>query len=112
MSDRSRLVRIAGLALAVLAYKGAFAAESYSLTIKDHRFDPVEVEVPAGQKFKLVVKNEDGTPEEFESKSLRLEKIVKGKKEISFNVGPLEAGTYEFVGEFHEGTAKGRLVAK
>lgn len=96
----------------LLPMASAFAAEDYTLTIKDHQFTPAELEVPAGQKFKLVVKNEDSTPEEFESKSLKREKIVPGKKQIIVPLGPLDPGTYEFVGEFHEATAKGRLIAK
>jgi plastocyanin len=112
MLDRSGPSRLAALTFALLAQNAAFAADSYTLTLKDHRFDPAELAVPAGQKFRLVVKNEDGTPEEFESKSLRREKIVKGKSEISLNLGPLDPGTYEFFGEFHEATAKGRLLVK
>lgn len=113
MFDRTRLARLlAVFAVALLAQNAAQAAESYTLSIKDHRFNPAELEVPAGQKFKLVVRNEDSTPEEFESKSLKREKIVKGKSEIILNLGPLEPGSYEFFGEFHEESAKGRLIAK
>jgi plastocyanin len=112
MLNCTRSARFAAFAFALLAQNAVSAAESYTLTIKDHRFEPAELEVPAGQKFKLVVKNEDATPEEFESKSLKREKIVKGKSEILMNLGPLEPGNYEFFGEFHEATAKGRLVAK
>ncbi len=88
------------------------AEESFTLTIKDHQYQPAELQVPAKQKFKLVVKNEDATPEEFESKPLKREKIVKGGSQIIMNLGPLEPGTYEFVGEFHEDTAKGTLIAR
>jgi len=90
----------------------ASAAEEYVLTLKDHQFAPAELEVPAGQKFKLTVKNEDASPEEFESKALKKEKIVPARKQIVMPMGPLQPGSYEFVGEFHEATAKGRLIAK
>ena len=85
---------------------------SYTLTLHDHRFQPDELVIPAGIKFHLVVQNEDATPEEFESRSLKREKIIPGKSRITLPVGPLSAGTYEFFGEFHESTAKGRLIVK
>ena len=58
------LVWILGLAFWVPSYGQDL---SYELTIKDHRFEPLELQVPAGKRFKLVVKNLDPTAEEFES---------------------------------------------
>jgi len=84
----------------------------FALTIKDHRFEPTELQVPAGKKFKLRVKNLDATPEEFDSSDLRREKVIPGKSEATILIGPLKPGTYKFIGEFHEATAKGTLVAK
>ena len=103
------LVWILGLALWVPSYGQEL---SYELTIKDHRFDPSELQVPAGKRFKLVVKNLDPTAEEFESHDLKLEKVIPGRSEVNLTVRPLKPGTYEFVGEFHQKTAKGRIVAK
>jgi len=92
---------------------GAQAAEdSYTLTIKDHRFDPAQLDVPAGKKLILVVKNLDATPEEFESHDLKREKVIPGKGQATITIGPLKPGTYKFVGEFHEKTAQGQIVAK
>ena len=90
----------------------AAAGEPYVLTIKDHRFEPGELTVPAGQRVKLIVRNLDPTPEEFESYDLNREKIVPGRGKVTIYVGPLEPGTYDFFGDFHQDTAKGRLVAK
>ena len=90
----------------------AFAEDpTFELTIRDHRFTPSEIAVPAGTKIKLIVKNEDSTPEEFESKKLRREKVIPGKSQATILVGPLTAGEYPFVGEFHEKTATGKLIA-
>jgi len=83
-----------------------------SLTIKDHRFDPAELHVPAGVKLKLLVKNLDGTPEEFESRTLHREKVVPGGGEITVFIGPLDPGTYDFFGDFNPTTAQGRIIAK
>jgi plastocyanin len=90
----------------------AAAEQGYRLTIREHRFIPEEIEVPANQKIELVVVNEDATAEEFESKSLHREKVIKGGATATIALGPLKPGTYEFVGEFHEDTAKGRVVVK
>lgn len=90
----------------------AAADDSYTLTIKDHRFEPAQLEVPAGKKLKLLVQNLDPTPEEFESHDLKREKIIPGKSQALISIGPLKPGTYKFVGEYHESTAQGRIVAK
>lgn len=103
----------ATLALAALVYSEAQAAPpEYTLVIRDHKFTPTELEVPAGQKIRLVVENQDPTPEEFESYSLNREKIVAGNGKIVLFVGPLKPGRYEFFGEFNMATARGWLVAR
>ncbi|MGH7125411.1 MAG: cupredoxin domain-containing protein [Stellaceae bacterium] len=84
----------------------------FRLTIKEHRFAPAELPVPAGVKIKLLIKNEDLTPEEFESHELHREKVVPPGQEITVFVGPLDAGTYPFFGDFHQDTAQGKLIAK
>ena len=97
-----------------IAAPGAMAADdtTYTLTIKDHRFEPAQLEVPAGKKLKLVVKNLDATPEEFESHDLKREKVIAGKGQATILIGPLKPGAYKFVGEYHENTAQGQIIAK
>jgi hypothetical protein len=81
------------LAIAVLTGSIASAAEDpYTLTIKDHRFEPTEITIPADKKVALMVKNLDPTPEEFESVELRREKIVPGGTEAIVYLGPLKPG--------------------
>ena len=87
-------------------------AEDYTLTIKDHAFSPAELSVPAGQKFKLTVKNMDTTPAEFESHDLKREKVIAPGASVVIPLGPLKAGSYSFVEEYHEDVAKGTLTAK
>ncbi len=82
------------------------------ITIKDHKFDPAEVTLPVNTKVKLVVKNLDPTPEEFESHDLHREKIVPGNGQITVYVGPLQPGTYKFFGEFNQATAQGKIIVK
>ena len=103
------------LFLLVLMLSGTVAhAADYEakLAIRDHKFDPVELTVPAGAKIKLIIENQDATPEEFESTELNREKIVVGKGTITVFLGPLDAGKYHFFGDFHQETAQGDLVAK
>ena len=92
----------------------AFAAEvpEFHLAIENHRYQPEELKVPAGVKFKLIVANKDGTPEEFESIELKREKIIMPNGKITVFIGPLEPGTYKFFGDFHQDTAQGRLIAE
>ena len=101
------------LLLIVAATAPASAQEpSFQLVIKDHRFVPAELAVPSGQRVKLVVENQDQSAEEFESHDLHLEKVVGAGKSITMLVGPLKPGSYDFVGERHEDTAKGKLIAQ
>ena len=81
--------------------------EEFTIIIKDHLFTPAEVTIPAGKKVKLIVDNQDPTPEEFESHDLHREKIISGNSKAIIYVGPLKPGTYKFFGEFNEDTAQG-----
>ena len=111
---RSLVFSLAGaLISASLLATGAFAAEpEVLLVIKNHRFEPAEVKVPAGQRVKLVVHNQDSTAEEFESHDLNREKIVPPGAKATIFIGPLKPGRYTFVGEYNEDTASGTLIAE
>ena len=99
--------------LSAIAGVPALAADPvYNMTLKDHVFSPDTIEIPANTKATLIVKNEDSTPEEFDSDQLHREKVIPAGKEAVINIGPLKPGTYEFQGEYHEATAKGRVVVK
>ena len=82
------------------------------LVIKNHRFEPSELKVPAGQRVKLVVHNQDSTPEEFESHSMNREKVIPGGAKATIYFGPLKPGRYDFFGEYNEATAKGVVIAE
>ena len=109
-----RLGLALGLLLAGLsaAHAQAPAPPELTLAIDQHKFTPEELKVKAGQPFVLVITNKDATPEEFESKELRVEKVVPGNKTLKLRIPALKAGTYKFFGEYHEATAKGRIVAE
>ena len=97
----------------VLSVAVASAADlEVPVTIEKNRFQPEEIRVKAGTPFVLVVTNKDATPEEFESKELRIEKVIPGGKTMKIRVRALKPGSYPFVGEYHEATAKGRIIAE
>lgn len=90
----------------------AVAADDITIVIKDHKFSPAEVRVPAGQKVKLIIDNQDATPEEFESAELNREKVIAPKSKATVWIGPLKPGKYPFMGEFNQATAKGVVIAE
>jgi Cupredoxin-like domain len=102
-------VGIAGLLVMSTA---AARSQDYVVTIKNHRFSPAEIKVPANQRITITVVNEDATPEEFESNVLKVEKVVAGKSKGVVRIGPLKPGRYPFVGEYNEATAKGVIIAE
>lgn len=90
-----------------------YAADAdYMLTIKDHRFQTTELSIPSGKKVKLLIENQDGTPEEFDSYALNREKMIAGNSNAIIFIGPLTPGRYTFAGEFHAATAQGVIVAQ
>jgi hypothetical protein len=108
---RSCLVVISIVGL-LAAGAASARADDYVLTIKDHRFSPTEIRVPANQRVTITVVNEDATPEEFESNPMKVEKVIAGKSRAVVRIGPLKPGRYPFIGEYHEATAKGVVIAE
>ena len=82
------------------------------LIIKDHKFEPEILELPAGEKIRITVHNQDNTIEEFESIDLKREKIVLANSKARVILAPLKPGEYKFFGEFHEETAQGKIIVK
>ena len=106
--------RLLGAALAglLLAFGAAAAEPEVTLVIKNHRFEPSEIKVKAGERVKLIVHNQDSTPEEFDSHSLNREKVVPAGQKVTVFIGPLKPGRYPFVGEYNEKTAQGVVIAE
>jgi hypothetical protein len=102
---------VAGITVATLAAATARAAEPVTLTLKDHRFTPDHFEVPSGQRFRIVLTNQDDTTDEFESYDLKFEKIVVPGGKISVFAGPLRPGTYRFFDDYHPDIATGTVTA-
>jgi uncharacterized protein (DUF58 family) len=113
--------RTARIAMAVLLLAGALIAAgpparaqeaiSISVSVKNHRFQPAELQAPANVPIILRVKNLDSTPMEFESVSLRVEKVVTGNSEGIIRLRPLSPGRYNFFDDFNQ-DANGVLVVR
>lgn len=95
--------------LGALAWAGPPVIE---LHIKNHVFEPSVVVVPANTKVRLMVFNDDPTPEEFESYVLNREKVIAGNSKAAIFIGPLAPGEYPFFGEFNPKTAQGIVRAE
>jgi plastocyanin len=97
----------------LLVPMAALAADAeVMLTLKNNRFSPAELRVPAGKKIKLVLDNQDAGAEEFESYELNREKVIPGNARGFVFIGPLAPGRYPFFGDFHQQTARGVVVVE
>ena len=108
--------RVMALAVAaVIGLGGRGGAEdlySASITIRNHRFEPAELHVPAGKRIALTIINADPLSEEFDSPALKVEKVIAGNSQGVAHIAPLNPGRYGFVGEYHDDTAKGEVIAE
>jgi uncharacterized protein (DUF58 family) len=109
-----KAARISALLALSMYFAGPALAQQASvrLTIKDHKFSPAEARAPANQAFTIVVKNLDSTAAEFESKTLRVEKVVAPGGEVTMQIRPLNPGRYRFFDDFHQATTEGELVVE
>jgi len=106
------LVLVVGGILSAAGPAVADATATHELVIREHRFEPSEIDVPAGRRAVIHLRNLDPTAEEFDSSALRVEKVVGGHGEGTVRLQPLSPGSYKFMGEYHPGTAQGVVVAK
>lgn len=89
----------------------AAAMDTVRLVLEQHRFEPAESTVKAGEQFRIEVTNRDPTPSEIESSEMRIEKIVPAGAKVTLTAGPLKPGRYRFFDEYNPETAKGTIVA-
>lgn len=106
-------MKLRSFLLAAALYAGMAHADlpTYTVVAKDGRLAPATLSVPAGVRFKIVIKNEGREPIEFESLQLRKEKVLAPGARSFVVIAPLKPGEYDFFDEFHPDTSKGRIVA-
>ena len=100
-------------ALLAVVSTSAFGTDNIAaLTLKDHKFSPVEIHVKADVPSTVTLTNNDDQTEEFDSTSLKIEKVVTGHATGTMRWRPLAPGRYPFMGEFHSETAQGVVIAE
>lgn len=97
--------------LAAMFSIDALAADDAVLTMHDGRFEPARLVLPTGVKLRLILRNQDAMPAEFESYDLSREVVVPGRRDVAIFVGPLEAGSYQFFNDFNR-QMQGEIVAQ
>ena len=85
---------------------------TYELVIRDGHFTPPLLEVPAGQRFKIVLHNQGQGPAEFESTPLRVEKVMSPGVTSFVVIHPLRPGHYPFFDEFNPQLPEGSILAE
>lgn len=100
------------LALAVALPARAEDPTVIEVTIRDHRFTPAEIHLPAGKPAVLDISNEDSMAEEFDSSALKIEKVIPGGRKGIVRLHALDPGKYPFMGEYHSDTAQGVVIAE
>jgi hypothetical protein len=83
-----------------------------ALTLKDHKFTPAVIHVKANVPTLIAVTNDDPTAEEFDSASLKVEKVIAGNAQGTVRLRPLDPGRYPFMGEYHSDTAQGVVIVQ
>lgn len=109
-----RRIFIHAALLLVVGLGSATAQGQYAkieIVVKDKKFEPAEVKVPANARIVIQVKNQDPVAMEFESKSLKVEKVVAPNSEGLVRVGPLKPGRYDFFDDFNE-MNRGTLIVE
>lgn len=101
---------LAGATLMGASATQAQDAAVVQISVKNHKFEPAEIHGPANKPIVLHVKNQDATPMEFESVTLRVEKVVAANSEGVINLRPLQPGKYNFFDDFHQETTGVLLV--
>ena len=99
------------LALSLFAAP-ALADTPVVVHLKDHKFYPATIKVKANQPSMIQLFNDDGSADEFDSSSLKIEKVVPGHDKGNIRVRPLAPGKYPFMGEYHAATAQGVVIAE
>jgi hypothetical protein len=115
MRHRSKMMLAAAFCVASVlsvAPASAQSATEIQLSYKDKKFDPAEISAPANTPIVIKLKNLDAKAMEFESKTLKFEKVVAGSSDATVNVRAQKPGRYEFFDEYNEKVARGALVVK
>ena len=111
---KMKFLGVVAIAITAAICPGGLSAQesaAVAISVKGHQFEPAQVNAPANKPLAIRVRNLDNAPMEFESKSLRVEKVIAAGGEGVVNVRALAPGRYEFFDDFHQQT-RGFLVVQ
>ena len=90
----------------------AVADDSIEVHLKNHKFTPSVIKVKANKPSMILLYNDDDGADEFDSSSLKIERVVPGHNKANIRIRALAPGKYPFMGEFHAATAQGVVIAE
>lgn len=111
MKRRLAWAAVCAIALLPMSPSQAQQATEIRVTYSKGQFQPNQVSAPADKPISFRVKNLDAKAMEFESTSLRVEKVVAANSEGIINVRALKPGRYEFYDDFND-KARGALTVQ
>ncbi|HKB95926.1 MAG TPA: cupredoxin domain-containing protein [Rhizomicrobium sp.] len=88
------------------------ADEPIVVHLKNHKFSPAVIKVKANKPAMIILYNDDDSADEFDSSSLKIERVVPGHNKGNIRLRALSPGKYPFMGEFHAATAQGMVIAE
>ena len=111
MMKKPVLAALCAIAILQVSPSQAQQATEVQLTYTKGQFQPSQVRAPADKPVTFRVKNLDAKAMEFESTSLRVEKVVAANSEGVINVRARKPGRYEFYDDFND-KARGALTVQ
>jgi len=111
MTRKLALAAVCAIAMFQTSGSQAQQATEIQLTYSKGQFQPSQVSAPADKPISFRIKNLDAKAMEFESPSLRVEKVVAAGSEGVINVRALKPGRYEFYDDFND-KARGALTVQ
>jgi hypothetical protein len=102
-----------GLVLTALAaIPPVWSDEPIMVHLKNHKFSPAVIKVKANKPSMIILYNDDSGADEFDSSSLKVERVVPGHNKANIRIRALAPGKYPFMGEFNAATAQGVVIAE
>ena len=98
--------------IAIFPISQALADEPVEVHLKNHKFSPSTIKVKANKPSMILLYNDDDGADEFDSSSLKIERVVPGHAKANIRIRALAPGKYPFMGEFHAATAQGMVIAE
>lgn len=102
---------LAGLLAVAATVAHAEDAVTVKLEMADGKLTPARIEVPAGKRIRIEVRNTGKGAAEFESVELRKEKVLAPGADSVVVIAPQTPGEYKFFDDFHQ-SARGVIVVK